>query len=107
MLTIPSISTEYVRSVVTATADPTTATVSFAFLALAVEPTNEWVVAGWEGTATDIGRSQGYDQFSAVSRALIGPGTSWALTDGKYGIWIKIDSAPELSIRRVGVLTIT
>lgn len=59
----------------------------------------DWNAGEWE---TDSGPPIVY-----YARILIGPGGGLVLADGKYDVWIRITSAPELPVRHVGRLTIT
>jgi hypothetical protein len=103
MKPIPSVSKEWVKVIVTTDVDPTLGSVSFAFLAPGTEPTNQWVAGEWEATpATQRGQD-----YRAVARVLIGPGTSFVLTDGTYVAWVRVTSASEDVVRPFGRLTIT
>lgn len=103
MLTIPSISKEYVYAAVTALADPTPVSVEFNFTAAGTEPTSGWIAGSWDGAATAVGNGL----FSARARVLVGAGTSAVLTNGRYWVWVRVNSTPEAPVRRVGELVIT
>lgn len=103
MLTIPSISLEYVYTTVTALSDPTAATVEFNVTAVGTEPTSGWVAGEWDGAATSIGNGR----FKATAKVLVGTGSSFALTDGAYWVWVRVNSAPEAPVRRIGELQVT
>lgn len=104
---ISSTTREYVRVRVAAvesgvTVDPTTATVEFAAVAVAAEPST-WTAGGWETDATT-------DPDSYYARILVsGPGGGGALTlaDGTYDWWIRITDVTERVSRRVGTLIVT
>ncbi|MEV0584090.1 hypothetical protein [Nonomuraea sp. NPDC050310] len=81
MLKIPSVSTEYVKVPVTGPGDFTALDVDMAILPDGEEPSSgSWVSAAWIGTSAAV---------------LIGPSTSFALSNGLYGIWVRITSTPE------------
>lgn len=81
--------------------NPTTDTVEMAFMATDGEPTApDWKSASWE---TDTGPNP--DRYYA--RCLVGPTGTVALVDGRYSVWVRVTDAPEVPIRRVGVLQVT
>lgn len=103
-VTLSSLSKEYIRVKVEATnagqpVDPTGTAPSFALVDFATdaEPSS-WDTGTWE---TDTGPPEIY-----YARLLVGPAGDVTPSDGKYHIWLKITSAPEVPVRRVGVLTV-
>lgn len=50
-----------------------------------------WITATW-----DTGRA----------RVLVGTGGDVALTAGRYDVWVKVTSTPEVPARKAGVLTV-
>ena len=104
VLSLPSVTTEYVRVAVSATEsgvriNPTTSAVSMAFTAATAEPVSgDWKAASWDPVAT----CSGY-----LAQCLIGPGGVVALADGEYAVWIRIVHDEENVQRRAGTLTIT
>lgn len=106
-ISLSSLTKEYLRIAVEAEAsglpvDPTGNAVEFAFMddVVSAEPGGgDWNVGDWE---TDAGPPIIY-----YARILIGPGGGVVLTDGKFDVWIKITSSPELPVRHIGRLTIT
>jgi hypothetical protein len=102
--TIPSISLEFLATTVTAASDPTAADVYFNIQPLGVEPgVSGWVAGAWEGAAEAVGN--GFQK--ARARVLVGPGSSFELPNGRYGVWVRVDAAPEAPVRNVGALLIT
>lgn len=103
-LTLPAITTEYLRIPVEASAsgvpvNPATTSNAFAFLAnLGSEPVDEdWHAGIWNTSS-----------FATEAQILIGPGSGGLpLTAGRYYTWLKIVDSPEIVIRQVGVLVIT
>ncbi len=87
MTTISSASVQYVKVRISATesgeaVDPTSATVTMAFVSVGAEPSSgDWKTASWE---TDTARSRFY------ARCLVGTGGAVTLTDGTYQPRIKI-----------------
>lgn len=84
-------SVEYLRLPVTATRDgveidPTSEPVSVAIPASGVAP-SVWVGAAWETNGPPY-----------IIRVLIGPGTSFPLSAGRYDVYWKIDDAPEAPV---------
>lgn len=101
LIEIPSVSTEYVRFAVKqligdTEQDPTSATVSFAFVGRGVEPTTEWFAGDWEPTSA----------APWFARALVGPGAQ-VIAEGLYDVWIRIATGTETVARKVGVARIT
>jgi hypothetical protein len=103
--TIPSVSTEPVRIPVRVTenglpGDPTTATVSAAFLAdVDDEPTaGDWVMATWETSGSN---------GTHYANCLIGPGGTKTLTDGTWHVWIRIQHDTQDIQRPCGTIRIS
>lgn len=91
--TIPSSSIEFVK--VTVTGDWTVdMPVSMAIVIADSEPVSgDYKTAAWDGTQAKI---------------LIGTGSSvGALTEGLYGVWVKITATPEIPVIYSGQLRIT
>jgi hypothetical protein len=92
VLTIPSVSREYIRVPVTgATASMP---VEIAIVGSVVEEPAEtdWHPATWDGTD---------------ARILIGPGTLLTLTDGWYRVWVRVTAGAERPVLRSGLIQIT
>lgn len=105
MIRVSSLSLQYVRYQVRATLlgadyNPTGDTVQFAFTD-GSDPA-AWVAGAWE-TSTDPDT----DQTSYVARCLIGPGSSNALTKGKWYAWVKITDSPEVPVILAGTILVT
>ncbi|WP_188188033.1 hypothetical protein [Nonomuraea sp. SYSU D8015] len=86
MLTIPSLSTEYVKvPIVDGPANLTSLTVQMAIVAQGQDPVSgDWKSASWVGTSAAV---------------LIGPATALPLVKGTtYGVWVKITSSPEIPV---------
>ena len=92
MLSIPSISTEYLKVPVVG-ADPLLP-VEMAVVPTGVEPVEiDWLDAEWD--ADD-------------ARLLIGPnGGAVTLANGEYGVWVRITAPPEKPVLFAGHLIIT
>jgi hypothetical protein len=78
--------------------NPTTYTVSFAFLtSITAEPASgQFVAASWDTDA--IG---GY-----VAQCLVGPTGTTTLTVGAYFVWVKVATGTETVIQPVGELKV-
>lgn len=87
MLSIPSLSVEYVKvPIVDGPANLTSLAVQMAVVPQGQDPVSgDWKTATWIGTSASV---------------LIGTGSSvGALTKGlTYGIWVKITSSPEVPV---------
>lgn len=85
MLTIPSLSVEYVKVPITGPAALADLPVQMAIVPDGQDPAGgDWKAASWIGTSAAV---------------LIGPATSLPLTKGvTYGIWVKITSSPEVPV---------
>lgn len=103
VITISSLSTEYVQVPISATAagtpvNPTSDQVQFAFLATGNPTTSDWVLGSWETIAPN----------TYIAQCLVGPAGGVTLTAGTtYTIWIKVTDNPETPVRQVGLLKIT
>lgn len=98
---ISSLSTDYDRWAITASASPTADVVQFAYL-----PTgsgnpgvSDWFAGSWEASQLSTGEW--------VARALIGPTGTKTLTRGEYDVWIKITDSPTAPVWQPGTLTVT
>jgi hypothetical protein len=85
VLTIPSISVEYVKVPIVGPPDLTSLPVQMAIVPQGQDPTTgDWKTASWIGPSASI---------------LIGPATLLPLTKGvNYGIWVKITDAMEIPV---------
>lgn len=86
MLSIPSLSVEYVKVPVTGPTSLTSLTVQMAVVPQGQDPAGgDWKTAAWIGSSAAV---------------LIGTGsTVGALTRGlTYGVWVKITSSPEVPV---------
>lgn len=92
MLRIPSTSKEYVHVPVTGAEDDMTVDIAIVASTLEEPASGDWKPAVWDGTDAKV---------------LIGPGTSLALANGTYRVWVRIAAAPELPVVRGGLLRIT
>jgi len=98
---ISVLSTQYIRVSVSATdqglsVDPTSSSVSFAFLASGEIPEDDdWKSGDWETANNEY-----------LARCLVGPDGSATLVAGTYKVWLKIVLAPETIIESVGDLYI-
>lgn len=54
----------------------------------------DWAIAAWGADSVSI-------------EALVGPGTSHVLSEGRYAVWVKIEASPEAPVRRAGTLVVT
>lgn len=96
-------SVEYVRVMVSAresgaAVNPTSATVTMAFLTASTEPVSgDWKTASWETDASS-------DPDIYYARCLIG--SAVVLAAGTYNTWVKIASSPETVIKRSGYLEV-
>jgi len=52
----------------------------------------DWVIAAWFGSSV---------------RILIGPGTSFVLSNGYYDVWVRITTPSEIPVRRAGRIRVT
>lgn len=99
------LSTQYVKCQISAseagvTIDPTTGTLSFAFISEAVggsPVSGDWKSASWE-TGSD---------GAYWGRCLVGPAGTVTLAAGSYDVWVRLVKNPETVIEMVGTLVIT
>lgn len=96
ILTLPAGSLDYVRAAVVldrdgAAIDPTSPAlaVEMAF-PYAGQPAQTWLEAGWE--------SDGRGGWRA--RCLVGTGGTAELSAGRYDVWVRVTSSPEVPIRQ-------
>lgn len=105
MLTLSSLSTEYVRVAVSATTsgaavDPTADTVQMAFTAEGVAPVaGDWKTSSWEVDATT-------NPDTYYARCLVGPSGTVALSAALFDVWVKISDSPEVPIRKAGSIRV-
>jgi hypothetical protein len=104
VLTISSLSTEYVQAPISATAagvpvDPTSDQVQFAFMATSSPGVSDWHVGSWETIAPN----------TYLAQCLVGPGSGGIVlpAGATYQIWVKVTDNPEVPVRQVGLLKIT
>lgn len=101
--TISVLSTEYVNVQVTAelggtSIDPTGLTVQMAFTSPGVGPVSgDWKSATWVANTTTPGH---------FAQCLVGPSGGASLAAGKYDVWVKIASSPEVPVKPAGKLEI-
>lgn len=104
LLSLPSITLEYVRIPVTASSqglfvNPTTNTVQMAFIVGSSAPqSGDWKTATWDQTAQPT--------TTYVAQCLVGPGGTITLAVGQYQVWLKLIDLPEIIERPAGVLNI-
>lgn len=92
MLTIPSVSREFLHVPVTG-GSPSTPVELAVIPAGQEEPgPSDWRSALWDG---------------ATARLLIGPGGTLELPDGTYRVWVRVTASPEIPVIRSGLLEIT
>ncbi len=92
---IPSSSKEFLHVPVTASGNLSTYPVEMALVAYGAEPASgDWKTAAWDSTDAKI---------------LIGPGSSavGALTEGVYGVWVRITTVEEKPVLYSGAVRIT
>lgn len=100
-LTISSLSKEYIRVAVSAkesgtAVDPTSDTVTMAFVTTDEPVSGDFKTASWE---TDNGKY--------YARCLVGPGGTITLSDGLYSVWVKVTDSPEVPVLKAGTLMVT
>lgn len=94
MIKIPSTSKQYITVPVTGTLTGTEPVHIAVIAATAEEPASgDWKTAVWDNN-TD-------------AKILIGPGTSLALANGLYRVWVKVTASQEIPVIRSGLLRIT
>lgn len=104
---ISAASLEYIRVSVAASAsgsavNPTSGTVTFAFLATSAAP----VLADFKTGSWETDTSTEPDTYMA--RCLVGTGGAFVPTAGTtYNVYVKIVDNPETIIRRAGLLRVT
>ncbi|GII88279.1 hypothetical protein Ssi03_62690 [Sphaerisporangium siamense] len=92
---ISSLSKEYIYSFVEGVAG--TETVEVACVQTAEPTSGDWKPAGW-ANVTPAG---------ADARILIGPGTTLALADGTYQMWVRVTGTTEQPVMYAGPVVIT
>jgi hypothetical protein len=104
VLTISSLSTEYVQVPVSATVNgvainPTSDPVQFAFMAAGNPGLTDWHTGSWSTVAPT----------TYLAQCLVGPGNGGVplLAGSTYAIWVKVTDSPEVPVRQVGLLKIT
>lgn len=110
-LKIPSISQEWVSTLVVAEDDPTGLPVRFAFTnydpdtEVAVEPGDtDWKDGEWVGAVV----TQPDGRFQVRARVQIGPGTDFVLPNGWRAAWCRVvEATPNGPTRHFDVLEIT
>jgi hypothetical protein len=104
-LEISSLSKEYIRVPVSATAagvpvNPTADVVQMAFVTSGEPAGGDWKSADWETNAET-------SPPTYYARCLVGPGGTVTLADGTYQIWVKVTDSPEVPVKRAGVLVVS
>lgn len=103
MLTLSTLTREYVRVSVSATANgspinPTTDVVAMAFVAPTVNPqSGDWQTASWDTNPTN---------GVYTAQCLVGPGGTIALAAGTYTVWVRVTDNPEIPVRVAGGLLV-
>lgn len=105
VVTVSSLSKTYVFVEIHATesgalVNPSALPVEMAFPLQAVAPVSgDWKTASWEVVAgTPV-------QYRA--RCTVGPSGTVTLAAGRYDIWVRITTSPEVPVLRGGVLVVT
>lgn len=96
LLRVSRLTLEYVRTTVTASADPTGDVVEFAFVTTDRPGDTDWETGGWDPDVTT------YD-----ARILVGPGGTVELDAGTYGCWIRVTDNPERPAIYFGTMIVT
>lgn len=96
---LSSLSVEYVRAEVSADADPTVSSVSFAFTTSGDPVT--WVPGEWTE-----GPYRNGAVYTATARVLVGPGQV-TLPEGTVQAWVRLDASPESVVKVAGVLKVS
>lgn len=104
VVTLSSLSTEYVQAPVSATVDgvpvdPTSDRVQFAFMPTGTPDVSDWHDGSWS-TLTPA---------TYIAQILVGPGNGGvSLSAGStYAIWVKVTDNPEAPVRQIGLLKVT
>lgn len=105
-MNISSLTKEYIRVEVEATdsgvqVDPTGTPPEFSFEDFDTDPEpTAWTAGEWETVVK--GTNTTY-----YARILVGTtGATVVLVDGKYYVWLKVTSSPEVPVRKVGSLNV-
>lgn len=99
----------YVQSSITAPYDPTSASVSFAFMGpygSYVQAASQTPTSTTHFTNGSWGTTQSYPTVF-IAQCLVGPSGSINLAQGSYAVWIKIATSPETPILYSGPLVVT
>lgn len=105
MLTLSTLSLEYVRVLVSATSsgsavNPTSDTVTMAFVAEGTAPVSgDFKAATWETDSTTT-------PATYFARCLIGPTGTLALTAGIYDAYVKVTDSPEVPVHKAGQIRV-
>jgi len=103
---VSSLSLEYVRVAVSATANGSVVNVSadivtMAFPVTGVAPViGDWKSSSWETDAT-------HTPATYYARCLVGPAGTVVLTAGTYDVWVKVTDNPEIPARKAGELFVS
>lgn len=106
MISISSLSTEYIQVEVTATVNgsspynPTGDQVQMAFIASGNPESGDWHTGAWQTLSSSAGPVY-------LAQCLVGPSGGVALLAGTYGVWLKVTDNPEIPVRQVGILQVT
>lgn len=92
MLTIPSVSREYIHVPVTGGSLSTPVELAVIPSTQEEPASGDWRTAVWDGT---------------TAKLLIGPGGTLTLADGIYRVWVRVTATPEIPVLRSGLLEIT
>ncbi|WP_262403454.1 hypothetical protein [Actinomadura sp. CNU-125] len=93
MLTIPSVSKEYLHIPVTGGSVSTPVEIAVINASTEEPAEADWRPADeWDGT---------------TAKLLIGPGGTLELEDGTYRVWVRVTANPEIPVIRSGLLEVT
>lgn len=96
-LELPYTSLTYIKSKVTASADPTGDTVTAAFVATGLPGASDWKTGSWQ-TVTANGVTSYY------ARCLVGPGGAFIPVAALYKMFIKVTDSPEVPVLFAGLV---
>src|SRR5690348_7696566 len=105
MISISSLSTEYIQVEVTATVNgsspynPTGDQVQMAFVTSGDPVSGDWHSGAWQTISSSAGPVY-------LAQCLVGSG-GVALAAGTYNVWLKITDSPEIPVRQIGLLQVT
>lgn len=100
MLELPSTSLTYIKSKITASADPTADTVTVAFVTSGLPGALDWKTGSWQ-TVTANGITSYY------ARCLVGPAGAFVPAAGLYRMYVKITDSPEVPVLACGTVQFT